>query len=162
MLTVRGPDVPGEQISFLTVPALPLSARWARRHVTAALSAWSVPQDALRSAELVVAELASNAIAITAARPGDCDVGGTQRISVALRLLPDRVVIEVTDNDIGLPVLAAVGPDAENGRGLVIVQAIAKEWGYYAPPSGGKVVYAVVSTQTEAAGHPGSAAGGTQ
>lgn len=161
MLTVRGPDAPGEQIACLTVPALPLSARWARRHVTAALSAWNVPEDALRSVELVVAELASNAITITAANPGYRDLDGAQRISVVLRLLPGRVVIEVTDNDIRPPVLSAAGPDAENGRGLVIVQAIAKEWGYYTPPSGGKVVFAVVCTQIEAAG-PSSVSDGSK
>jgi hypothetical protein len=46
---------------------------------------------------------------------------------VALRLLPGQVVIEVTDNDPRPPVLADAGPGAEDGRGLVIVQALSEE-----------------------------------
>jgi hypothetical protein len=56
------------------------------------------------------------------------------------------------------PVLADAGPGAENGRGLVIVQAVSEEWGYYARSPGGKVVFAVISTSgSEAAGHAGDA-----
>jgi len=153
---------PGEQIACLVLPALPMSARWARRQVTAALLAWHVPQDAVQSAELVVSELASNAITVTASKPGDHDVASAQRISVTLRLLPGRVVIEVMDSDPRPPALADVGPDAEDGRGLHLVQAFAKEWGYYAPPSGGKVVFAVLSTsESETARHSGDGTPGT-
>ena len=31
--------------------------------------------------------------------------------------------------------------DAENGRGLMLVDALSKEWSYFFPPGGGKVVY---------------------
>jgi hypothetical protein len=42
------------------------------------------------------------------------------------------------------PVLS--GPDdyAESGRGLVLVNALSKEWSYFFPPGGGKVVYCVL------------------
>jgi hypothetical protein len=35
---------------------------------------------------------------------------------------------------------------AENGRGLVLVGALSKEWSYFFPPDGGKVVYCFLET----------------
>jgi len=40
-------------------------------------------------------------------------------------------------------VLAAADHDAEAGRGLMLVQALSKEWSYFFTP-GGKTVYAVI------------------
>jgi len=54
-------------------------------------------------------------------------------------------VIEVSDSDPNPPVLTDAPPDAESGRGLMLVQAFSKEWSYYFPPSGGKTTYAVIS-----------------
>lgn len=154
----------GEQIARLVLPALPRSARWARRQVTAALSAWDIPADVVQSAEMVVSELAGNAVRVTSREPSGRDVARAPQISVALRLLPGQVVIEVTDNDPSPPALADAGPGAENGRGLVIVQSLSEKWGHRARSCGGKVVFAVISTSgSETAGHPGDgtpAAGG--
>ncbi len=40
--------------------------------------------------------------------------------------------------------------DAESGRGLMLVQALSKEWSYFFPPSGGKTVYCVISASDPA------------
>jgi hypothetical protein len=62
-------------------------------------------------------------------------------------VLSDRaqVLIVVWDAS-SLPPLANDAPDdAENGRGLMIVQAISARWGWDFPPGmGGKVVWAQI------------------
>lgn len=56
-----------------------------------------------------------------------------------------QVVIFVWDTSPLPPVLAAADGDAENGRGLLIVQAVSAQWGWEFPPGlGGKVVWARV------------------
>jgi hypothetical protein len=67
------------------------------------------------------------------------------RISLTLRHLPGKVVIEVFDHDPNPPILVDADTDAEGGRGLLLVEALSKEWGHFFPPAGGKIVYAVVS-----------------
>ena len=42
-----------------------------------------------------------------------------------------------------LPELAAVDDDAEGGRGLALVEALAHQWGYY-PTATGKSVWAII------------------
>jgi hypothetical protein len=41
--------------------------------------------------------------------------------------------------------LADASTDDESGRGLMLVQALSKEWGYFFSPSGGKVTYCVLT-----------------
>ncbi len=136
----------GEEICSLLLPALLRSPSLARRQVTAALQAWESGPDTIQVAELLVSELVTNSIKISGHGPmGDCGAAGVDRISVTVQLLPGRVLIEVFDNDQNPPVLADAGADAENGRGLILVQALSKEWGYYFPPACGKTVFAVIS-----------------
>jgi anti-sigma regulatory factor (Ser/Thr protein kinase) len=118
------------------------------------MHAWQLWPETIETAELLVSELITNAIKAGTpsphARPDPCNTG---RISLTLRLLPGRVVIEVTDNDPSPPILASDDPSAESGRGLMLVDALAKEWSYYFPPAGGKVVYCVLSPPDNANTH---------
>jgi hypothetical protein len=45
-----------------------------------------------------------------------------------------------------MPAPADAAADAETGRGLIIVGALADEWGFYATP-GGKAVYFTLAFQ---------------
>jgi hypothetical protein len=37
-----------------------------------------------------------------------------------------------------------VGPDAETGRGLLLIEALSTQWGFYVPDGGdGKIVWAL-------------------
>jgi hypothetical protein len=60
---------------------------------------------------------------------------------LSLRYFRAGLLIEVYDTSNDPPVLADASGDAENGRGLMIVGALAKEWSYFVLPDGGKVVY---------------------
>jgi hypothetical protein len=49
-----------------------------------------------------------------------------------------------TDNDTNPPVLSEPDEAAESGRGLFLVSMLAKQWSYYFPEVGGKVVWCQV------------------
>ena len=63
------------------------------------------------------------------------------RIVLSLRHFPRALLIEVCDAHPDPPVLSRADDCAENGRGLVLVDALSTEWSYFFPPDGGKVVY---------------------
>ncbi|MFF3755339.1 ATP-binding protein [Streptomyces sp. NPDC002018] len=89
------------------------------------------------SASLVVSELLANA-----ARHGRVSPGR----EIETRYLPrlGAVRIEVYDSSPCRPVLRGLDPDALDGRGLILVAALADEWGVGVRDDGapGKVVWA--------------------
>jgi anti-sigma regulatory factor (Ser/Thr protein kinase) len=105
------------------LPADLTSARHARFAVRQALATWGL--DHLSGdAELLASELVANA-----AEHGD----GTP-ISLALRRHagpggPPGITCEVTDTSPAMPQPRDPGPDAERGRGLAIVEALARSSG---------------------------------
>ncbi|HEV2372845.1 MAG TPA: ATP-binding protein [Streptosporangiaceae bacterium] len=144
------PPVPGEAVAYVELEALPTAPKWGRSLVNMALRAWRLWPETIETTELLVSELVTNAAMVSGpgshARLRYGDLAAVARISLTLRHLPGRVVIEVFDHDQNPPVLDDAGTDAESGRGLLLVEALSKEWGHFFPPSGGKVVYAIVST----------------
>jgi len=99
-------------------------------------------------AVLIVSELVTNAVrfsgdpARTLRYSERADAG---LIALSLRYFADGLLIEVFDTDTNAPVLCNADTDAENGRGLMLVDGLAKEWSYFFPPGGGKVVYCVLA-----------------
>jgi anti-sigma regulatory factor (Ser/Thr protein kinase) len=140
---------PGQDTSCLELAALPTAPRAARRHARAALHAWHIPASTIDTAELLASELTTNAITAMTPRPG-----GTGRTSITLRRQAGQIIIEVTDTSPAPPVPAEPGTDAETGRGLLLVQALAKEWGHHPRPAGGKTVYAVLTAEPDTAPLP--------
>lgn len=114
------------------------AATAARRFVGEALKAWGLTE-ILADAELVVTELATNAVVHTA-----------KRFTIALSPVGhDRVRIEVRDGSKSRPSVQDEVPYATSGRGLRIVSAIAHEWAVERGSSG-KTVWAVLAPR---AGH---------
>jgi hypothetical protein len=66
-------------------------------------------------------------------------------ISLVLRHHADALIIEVSDPNSAPPVPGDPAANTESGRGLMLVQALSKEWDFYLPPAGGKTVYCVIS-----------------
>jgi hypothetical protein len=135
--------------TFLELGALPTAAPCARLHTTLVLWEWDL--GALVSpAGLVVSELVSNAVQASVGLTGSRFAGqwapGTPPIRIWLSADDHRVVIQVWDGSDRPPVPKQVEPEADNGRGLLLVGALSAEWGCYTPEkSSGKVVWAVVS-----------------
>lgn len=99
----------------------------ARRFARTVAGEWSVDADGV---ELVVGELAANAV-----------LHARSSYSVTLCRDGDWVLVEVADHNARLPISATVPAQALSGRGLTIVDRLARTWGVR-PESGGKVVWA--------------------
>ena len=109
-----------DRATLMLLPGVPESVREARAMVRRQIGR----RRAAEAAALAVSELATNAIAYT--RSGL--PGGTFAVSV--QDVPGGVVIRVCDQGARAePVLADPEPGAEHGRGLLIVAAVAEEWG---------------------------------
>jgi anti-sigma regulatory factor (Ser/Thr protein kinase) len=121
-----------------TLPSTPRSARAARFYVRAALGCHDLG-DRADDIETVTSELVSNAV--THARAAAVDVD--------LLLLKDgsgAVAVVVTDPCARPPVRRDPAVDAEHGRGLLMVEALATRWGWV-PQNPGKAVFAVFIRQ---------------
>lgn len=115
------------------------------------LGAWQVSAETIETATLLVSELITNAVAATTAYAAAAGEQVTSGLIVqTLRRQHGRIVIEVSDSDPSPPVLTDAGTDAESGRGLMLVQALSKEWSYFFPPSGGKVIYCMLYAPDDA------------
>jgi anti-sigma regulatory factor (Ser/Thr protein kinase) len=129
----------------LALVTLPTSPFWARRYTRSFLdSCQGMTQGTAETAELIVSELVTNAVrfsgdpARTLRYP---ELADASLIALSLRHFRDGLLIEVYDTDSNPPVLTDPDDYAENGRGLMLIDALAKEWSYFYPPGGGKVVY---------------------
>jgi len=111
----------------------PQSAGWARSWVRIALIAHGL-EDYLDSALLIMSELITNA-AIHATR--------SDIIKIVCELDAGILILGVIDHDPRLPVRFDVSEDDEHGRGLMLVDAIADEWGCR-PCDGGKIVFGLL------------------
>ena len=135
--------------TFLELGALPTAAPCARLHTTLVLWEWELGT-LVRAAGLVVSELVSNAVQASLELTGSRFAGvwtpGTPPVRVWLSADYHRVVIQVWDGSDRPPVPQPVDPEADSGRGLLLVGALSAEWGCYTPEkSSGKVVWAVVT-----------------
>lgn len=121
--------------TFLVQPE-PADVVVARRAVVEAVRGWRVPLAAERlgDLELLAAEVITNAVRHAQAA-----------CVVVVRWDGARVRVEVADTHPGLPVQCGASSDAEGGRGLVLVEALATRWGTGLRP-GGKVVWFELAT----------------
>jgi anti-sigma regulatory factor (Ser/Thr protein kinase) len=133
---------------MLALGALPSSPFWARRYTCRFLdSCGGIPESTADAAELLVSELVTNAVRFSGdpARPlRYSERASAGLISLSLRHFGDGLLIEVFDTDANPPVLTDADLYAENGRGLMLVGALARKWSYFFPPGGGKVVYCIL------------------
>jgi anti-sigma regulatory factor (Ser/Thr protein kinase) len=115
----------------VSLAAGPPAAAQARRHVGAVIGAWQVPVDP-DVAVLLTSELVTNAI--------QHDSGGQQPIQLVIAWAANELCVEVHDGSRAAPVPVDAPPDAEAGRGLMLLDSLSKDWGYR-ETAGGKAVY---------------------
>jgi anti-sigma regulatory factor (Ser/Thr protein kinase) len=140
--------VPGEAVAYLDLEALPNAPYWARRLANASLRSWRLWPETVETAELLISEMVTNAVKASSAHTEQLTysgLAGVDKISLTVRHMAGRVIVEVFDSDSRPPLLSEAGAEDESGRGLMLVQALSKEWGYFFAPAGGKVVYCVLS-----------------
>ena len=108
-----------------------VSVSAARAFVTQNLLRQHCPEDLVADVQLVVSELATNAL-----------VHGEAGFTVKLRKVDEVVVVEVEDGSHVGPVLRVPAELETNGRGVAIVDALSRRWGVYHYAGGGKAVWA--------------------
>ncbi|WP_073952906.1 ATP-binding protein [Streptomyces kebangsaanensis] len=119
-MTAASPTATGVPGYSETVPCEPESAHKARLLVSAALSAWGITE-LTEAGTLIVSELLTNAINHTRSRMA--------RVIVR-RVANDRVRIGVADTSPDVPEVGRPSEEAEEGRGLLLVNTLSDRWGY--------------------------------
>jgi len=118
-----------ERARRIPLIAGPAAASEARGQVRAAIHAWDVPVDQ-NTAVLLTSELVTNAIRH---EPGET-------VLLAITCARGQFRVDVHDRSSFIPVPVDGPPDAETGRGLMLVTSMSTQWGYYWTPAG-KAVY---------------------
>jgi histidine kinase-like protein len=136
--------------SYLELAPLASAVPCARLHARAVLWEWGLPAF-YDTACLIVSELTTNAIQASAGLNGSRYDGrwtpGTPPVRVWLCSDRQRVMTAVWDGSHHRPARAEPDdPEAERGRGLLLVETLSEKWGVHTPArSSGKVVWAVMT-----------------
>jgi len=126
----------------MALHAVPGCVPYARAQLRRALALRrpAAAPEALDDAALVLSELLTNAV--THGVRGAADAA-ERSIGLSVRLDAGRLTLTVRDPGSGLPYPAGDGdPEREDGRGLLIVAALAEAWGTTRGPGGGTRVWA--------------------
>jgi len=138
----------------------PAAAAEARRRVRDAIRSWQVPVD-LDAALLLTSELVTNAVRHEAGQRTQ----RAQAVVLAIACSRGRLRVDVHDTSRSLPAVAEVPADAETGRGLLLVETLSDEWGFYRTPAG-KAVYFTLASEADQADQadeaPAAGGGGPQ
>jgi anti-sigma regulatory factor (Ser/Thr protein kinase) len=148
-MTTMAPPRPAERhgcrVRLATGPAAPAEAR---RRVRDAIRSWRVSVD-LDAALLLTSELVTNAVRHEARQ-------GARSVMLTMASSRGRLRVDVHDTSRSLPAVAEVPADAETGRGLLLVETLSDEWGFYRTPAG-KAVYFTLAFEAGTAGKAGKA-----
>jgi len=105
------------RVVLRTFPLDPTSASAARRFVTDVLTQWHLER-LIHQATLMASELVTNSVLHTSGE-----------LELALSADAARLRVEVLDHSERLPTLQNPDIDAPGGRGLLIIEALADQWG---------------------------------
>jgi anti-sigma regulatory factor (Ser/Thr protein kinase) len=137
-MTTMAPTRParrhGCRVRLATGPA---AAAEARRRVRSAIQSWQVPVDP-DTAILLTSELVTNAVRHEAG----------QAVMLVVTCARGQLRVDVHDTSPSWPAVADVPADAETGRGLLLVETLSDEWGFYRTPAG-KAVYFMLAFQAD-------------
>ncbi|MCX4678778.1 ATP-binding protein [Streptomyces sp. NBC_01433] len=112
------------QEATVTLPSDPVSVSSARRYVARTLAEWGMSDgtELADTIRLIVSELATNAVQHT--------FGQSPTFTVDLRLdREEELHLGVTDSHPRWPQRLPAAVQQDNGRGMVIIRALAKEFG---------------------------------
>jgi hypothetical protein len=132
-------------VSHLELGPLDGAVPSARRHARLVIQEWGFDDEFTATAQLLVSELTTNALAASHALRQPLP----SPIHLWLKGSFRRVCITVWDGNPQPPVLKeVVSADAENGRGLLLVDHFSERWGWFEPVQlGGKCVWCEVVHQ---------------
>jgi hypothetical protein len=128
--TVLRPDITDGRTYRLPLPPHPIAAEQARILARLALADWNI-HDIIDNALIIAAELVANAVKI-----GDV-------FHLTLSRQGRTVLIEVWDSSEACPDRRRRSVERVDGRGLLLVEACSKDWGWRLEERGGKTVWAI-------------------
>ncbi len=127
----------------LELAAQPAAVSWARRYAQAVLGDSGL-KELIEPVELVVSEIVTNAVRAS----GGLDASqwvvedAYPVVRLWLSVEGDSVLVLVWDASSSLPQRQKLGPDAEGGRGLLLVEVLSAAWGSFEiADQPGKVVW---------------------
>jgi anti-sigma regulatory factor (Ser/Thr protein kinase) len=140
-IMMRRTPTPADRSDARWFRASPPSVAKAREFVRGCMADAHAADCVVEDAQLVVSELATNALRHTGTR--FC-------VTVDIRPAGEDTLIRVgvEDQDPTPPVVRQAAPDAVSGRGLQIVDQCADFWGHHGLATGGKVVFAELRVPT--------------
>jgi anti-sigma regulatory factor (Ser/Thr protein kinase) len=148
-MTTMAPPCTAERRGFRArLSTGPAAAAEARRRVRAAIASWQIPVDQ-DAALLLTSELVTNAVRH---EPG-------QAVMLVISCSRGRLRVDVHDTARTWPAVADVPADAESGRGLLLVETLSDEWGFYRTAAGKAVYFTLVFGADQA---PAAGGGGPQ
>ena len=130
--------------THLPLHALPTAPGCARDHVRAVACEWGLSGLA-ETAELLVSELITNAIHVSRHLNVRADVPAVPVVHLWVISDGSSIIVYVWDANNDMPQRRNGRPDEEGGRGLMLVETLAKDWGAYRQADGGKVVWVQIS-----------------
>nr|WP_261557331.1 ATP-binding protein [Frankia tisae] len=107
------------------LPYLPSAVPQARRVLREGMRLVQLPEDVRGTAELLVSELVTNAVKY-----------GQPPLWLLIEMRPGLIHASVSDTSTVLPQRRTAAPDAEGGRGLLVLDALAGSWGTVIAESG--------------------------
>jgi hypothetical protein len=129
--TAPPPDMAESRTYRLPLPPHPIAAEQARIVMKIALADWNI-LDIIDNALIITAELVANATKL-----GDV-------FHLTLSRHGGTVLIEVWDTSEAAPDRRRPSVERVDGRGLLLVEACAKDWGWRLEDQGGKTIWAIV------------------
>lgn len=171
ILVIRSSDADLD-VEERTFPAQPIMVGEARRMAADAFAEWNVPEERAELACLLVSEVVTNVVLHAAnasvprreliAESGGAafdesswdfpdlpgheeESAGEKEFTLRIRRGEESVWVEVFDQDLRLPRIRSAGENDEGGRGLYLVDQLAKRWGSR-PTKEGKAVWFEIPT----------------
>jgi len=124
----------------MLLTADPESVKAAREFTAETLRCWQL-DELMDEGVMIASELVTNAV-----RHGACAGGpASGKVGLSWQRHVGRVICVVTDGSTMPPVLMAADMDAESGRGLHVVDALAAGWGWTMVGGAEKAVWAILA-----------------
>ncbi|GLY72233.1 ATP-binding protein [Actinoallomurus iriomotensis] len=135
-----GSDTPGGAVCALRPTST--SSRRAREFATTTLRSWGL-DDLVDDATVIISELVTNAVRHGV--PPYAAAAGDSPIKLSLVRQGTFVVLIVSDPSEDDPKQRPADDVCENGRGLHVIEALSRAWGWMPLPGTGKAVWAMLS-----------------